>query len=67
MQNRFGEPIGERFDIEDWDDAADNIMDAAKEPWTIAAERLVGENGQIGRDIDALMPHELTDDRQAAA
>jgi preprotein translocase subunit SecA len=61
VQNRFGEPIGERFDIANWDDAADKIMDAAEQALDNRRERLVGENGQIARDIDALMPHELTD------
>jgi preprotein translocase subunit SecA len=61
VQNRFGEPIGERFEISNWDDAADKIMDAAEEALDNRRERLVGENGQIGRDIDALLPHDLTD------
>jgi preprotein translocase subunit SecA len=58
VQNRFGEPIGERFEIASWDDAADKIMDAAEDALDNRRERLVGENGQISRDIDALMPRE---------
>jgi preprotein translocase subunit SecA len=61
VQNRFGEPIGERFEVSNWDDAADKILDAAENALDNRQERLVGENGQIGRDIDALMPRELTD------
>jgi preprotein translocase subunit SecA len=61
VQNRFGEPIGERFEISNWDDAADKIMDAAEDALDNRRDRLVGENGQIPRDIEALMPNELTD------
>src|SRR5215216_5726246 len=61
VQNRFGEPIGERFEISSWDDAADKITDAAEEALNRRRERLVGENGQIAHDIDSLMPRELTD------
>jgi preprotein translocase subunit SecA len=61
VQNRFGEPIGERLEISSWEDAADKIMDAAEEALDNRRERLVGENGQIARDIDALMPREPTD------
>ena len=61
VQNRFGEPLGEKFEISSWDDAADKIMDAAEEALNRRRERLVGENGQIGRDIDTLMPRDLND------
>jgi preprotein translocase subunit SecA len=61
VQNRFDEPLGEKFEISSWDDAADKIMDAAEEALNRRRERLVGENGQIARDIDTLMPRELND------
>jgi preprotein translocase subunit SecA len=61
VQNRFGEPIGERFEVSSWDDAADKILDAAENALDNRQERLVGENGQIARDIDNLMPREITD------
>ncbi len=61
VQNRFGESIGERFEISNWDDAADKILDAAEDALDNRRERMVGENGQIARDIDALMPHEIND------
>jgi preprotein translocase subunit SecA len=61
VQNRFGESIGEHFEISNWDDAADRILDAAEDALDNRRERLVGENGQIARDIDALMPHEIND------
>jgi preprotein translocase subunit SecA len=61
IQNRFGEALAEKFEIASWDDAADKIMDAAEEALNRRRERLVGTNGQIGRDIDNLMPRELND------
>ena len=61
VQNRFGEPLGERFEISSWEDAADQITEAAQDALEKRRERLVGENGQIARDIDNLMPRELND------
>ena len=55
VQNRFGEPIGEKFEIADWDDATDKILEAAENALNSRRERLVGVNGQIGRDIENLM------------
>ncbi len=56
VQNRFGESIGEKFDVSGWDDAADKILDAAQNALNRRRDRLVGSNGQIARDIDSLMP-----------
>jgi preprotein translocase subunit SecA len=61
VQNRFGEPLGEKFEISSWDDAEDKIMEAAQNALTRRRERLVGENGQILRDLDNIMPAELND------
>ncbi|HXQ33636.1 MAG TPA: hypothetical protein VN843_06405, partial [Anaerolineales bacterium] len=61
VQNRFGESLGEKFEVSSWDDAADKILDAAQDALTRRRERLVGENGQIARDIDNHMPRELND------
>src|SRR5829696_5276348 len=61
VQNRFGEPIGEKFEISGWDDAADKILEAAENALKLRRERLVGANGQIPRDIDNLIPRELND------
>jgi preprotein translocase subunit SecA len=58
VQNRFGEPLGEKFEISGWEDAADKITEAAEEALERRRERLVGENGQIARDIDNLMPRD---------
>ncbi len=61
VQNRFGEPIGEKFEVSNWDDAADKILEAAENALDNRRERLAGENGQIARDLDNLMPRELND------
>ena len=59
-QNRFGESIGDKFEIANWDDAADKILEAAQSALQRRGERLVGdgERGQIARDIDNLMPRD---------
>ncbi|HEX6269407.1 MAG TPA: hypothetical protein VFZ43_04170 [Anaerolineales bacterium] len=61
VQNRIGESLGERFEISSWEDAADKILEAAQKALERRRERLVGENGQIARDIDQLMPREIND------
>ncbi|MFN8428128.1 MAG: hypothetical protein U0X87_17965, partial [Anaerolineales bacterium] len=59
--NRIGEPLGEKFQIASWDDAADQITEAAESALANKHKRLTGENGQIARDIEALMPKDLND------
>jgi len=63
VQNRFGESLGEKFEISSWDDAEDKITEAAQNALTRRRERLVGdgERSQILRDLDNLMPAELND------
>jgi preprotein translocase subunit SecA len=61
VQNRFGEALGEKFEISNWDDAAEKIMEAAENALKRRRERLVGENGQIKTDIHNLMPREVND------
>src|SRR5215207_7347643 len=61
VQNRFGEALSEKFEISNWDDAADKIMEAAENALKRRHERLVGDaerGGQIGRDIDQLLSRE---------
>ncbi|MCC6500782.1 MAG: hypothetical protein IT313_11000 [Anaerolineales bacterium] len=58
---RIGEPLGEKFQISNWDDAADKIAEAAQSALERRRERLVGENGQIARDIDNLAPAEINE------
>ena len=61
VQNRFGEALAEKFEISNWEDAADKITEAAENALKRRRERLVGENGQIPHDIDNLMPREVND------
>ncbi|MGZ9224253.1 MAG: preprotein translocase subunit SecA [Anaerolineales bacterium] len=61
VQNRIGESIGEKFEISSWEDAEDRILEAAQNALQRRRERLAGENGQIARDIEHLMPRELND------
>jgi preprotein translocase subunit SecA len=64
VQNRFGETLAEKFEISNWDDAAEKIGDAAEKALKRRRERLVGDaerGGQIRNDIHNLMPHEIND------
>jgi len=59
--NRVGESLGDKFEFKGWDDAADMIQELAGNALERRREFLVGENGQIERDIQNLMPKELHD------
>ncbi|HEY3473072.1 MAG TPA: hypothetical protein VGK56_00600, partial [Anaerolineales bacterium] len=64
VQNRFGEALAEKFEISNWDDAAEKIMEAAENALKRRRERLVGDaerGGQIRQDINNLMPREIND------
>jgi preprotein translocase subunit SecA len=61
VQNRFGEALAEKFEISNWDDAAEKITQAAESALARRRERLVGESGQIRQDINNLMPREVND------
>ena len=64
VQNRFGEPLADRFEISNWEDAGDKIMEAAEHALKRRQERLVGvaeRDGQIKNDIHNLMPREIND------
>jgi preprotein translocase subunit SecA len=61
VQNRFGEALADKFEIANWDDAADKITETSQNAMKRRRERLVGENGQIAHDIDSLMPREVND------
>ena len=56
IENRLGESLGEKFQVADWDEAADKILVASRATLERQRERLVGENGQIARDIQSLLP-----------
>ena len=61
VQNRFGEALAEKFEISNWDDAADKIIEAAQNALQRRHDRMAGESGQIKHDIDTLMPREIND------
>jgi preprotein translocase subunit SecA len=59
--NRVGETLGDKLDCKTWDDAADRIHDLAVKAFERKREYLVGENGQIARDIQNLTPSSWND------
>ena len=61
IENRLGEPLGQKIDAADWDTAADSLLGLASQSLTAKRERLVGEGGQLARDIESLMPAEIND------
>jgi preprotein translocase subunit SecA len=61
VQNRVGSSLGDKFEVSDWDNAADIILEAAENALNTRRERLVGEKGQIAQDIQSLMPTEWDD------
>src|SRR5215216_1553385 len=64
VQNRFGEALAEKFEISNWEDAADKITEAAESALKRRRERLVGDadrSGQIQKDINNIMPREVND------
>ena len=54
IENRLGESLGLKFDSADWDTAAEQILSASRTVLDRQRERLVGENGQILRDVQSL-------------
>jgi preprotein translocase subunit SecA len=65
IQNRVGEPLGEKFEIKDWDEVAELIQEAAEQALQRRRERLVGEHGQIAGDIAGLLPSTINDTTRA--
>ena len=55
---RTGESLGERFEVSNWDDTADELIDAAQSALERRRERL---NSQIARDINTLMPSDINE------
>ncbi len=55
---RTGESLGEKFEIANWDDAADKLLEAAQDAFARRQERL---NNQIARDVETLMPSEINE------
>jgi preprotein translocase subunit SecA len=61
VSNRIGDSLGDKFEVTGWDDAADMILAKARDVLERRRERLVGESGQIARDIEGIMPSDLND------
>ena len=61
VQNRIGEPLGEKFEFKDWDEAAEIIQEAAEKALQRRRERLVGQHGQIAHDLQSLLPGTIND------
>lgn len=61
VENRFGEAFADKLEFDNWDDAADKILEAAEGALQRRRDRLTGEKGQLQHDIDNLMPREITD------
>jgi preprotein translocase subunit SecA len=61
VQNRIGEGLGDKFEFKDWDEAVEKIQEATEKALEGRRERLVGQNGQIASDIQALMPSAIND------
>ena len=55
---RTGESLGERFEVSNWDDTADELIDAAQSALERRRDRL---NSQIARDINTLMPSDINE------
>ena len=60
-QNRVGESLGNKFEVSNWDDMADKILEATENALETRRERFVGESGQIANDIKNLIPAEWND------
>jgi len=61
VQNRIGESLSDKFEVKGWDDAVDMIRNTASNALERRRSYLIGENGQIERDIHNLMPSKLND------
>ncbi len=58
FERRLEEPLNLRpnqFEGVEWNDVADELIRAIDDVFTKRMERLLGENGQIGREIDAAL------------
>jgi len=54
IQNRLGEAFGKKIEAADWDEAASQILAESRAVLERQRERLVGENGQVARDIQSM-------------
>jgi preprotein translocase subunit SecA len=54
IENRLGEPLGIKLEEADWDDLSADLLEATRTVLERQRERLVGENGQVARDIASM-------------
>ena len=59
IEHRLGEPLGEKIEAANWDDAADKVLAASRELMRRQRERLTA---QVQRDIDVLLERESGED-----
>ncbi len=64
IENRLGESLGEKLQVNDWDEAAEKILAISRAALEHQRERLVGENGQIVRDIQSMLTRSEGDDEE---
>jgi preprotein translocase subunit SecA len=68
VENRLNDSLGiDKSELQtlEWDELATTILDTSEELMAKQRERLVGENGQILRDMDASLQREPADDDDA--
>jgi len=68
VENRLNESLGiDKSDLQeaDWDELAATMLEASEEIMKKQRERLVGENGQIQRDLEASLQREPADNDDA--
>ncbi len=65
IENRLGEPLGVKIDGEDWEQASEQIISAARLILERQRERLVGANGQIARDLESMSRNDGADEDTA--
>ena len=54
IENRLGEPLGIKLEDADWEDLSADLLEATRTVLERQRERLVGENGQVARDIASM-------------
>jgi preprotein translocase subunit SecA len=59
VERRFNEPLGLKIDVSNWDEAANQIMSAARELMTRQREQLTS---QVQHDLETIMQRESADD-----
>src|SRR5574341_600443 len=55
LERRLGEPLGQKIEVSNWDDAADRVLSAAREQMKRQRERLIS---QVERDVEAFLERE---------